>query len=552
MPPAFQPNLPLACSAQQTINSGCNSESYSNSLPSRWKQYALLAGFGIIAFGLAAIVGYVDDFPPAPEVHDEFGILLSAETYANGRLTNPSHPMARFFDTIYVIQEPTYIGKYPPLQAIMLALGKLLTGEFIVGAWISCGIMAIAVLWMFQTLLPTRWAIFGATIAVLQIGIFSYWTHSYWGSTMAVAAGALVLGATVRARQRPRRVDGFTLGIGLILLANSRPYDGLALSIAPILYLLWTAWSQTGEARRLLLFRVFVPCALILAFGFSWMGYNNHQVTGNPFRMAYQEHSNQYMTAPAFLWQRLGNKKSYSHEALRVHHEEWEVRFYQSQRSLKSFMRMRLRYLTHIWSFYINWVLTIPLLIGLYIAIRRDYLLPLISMMMVFGAVMVTTWGADRFVSPAASVIFLVITLGVRQLCALCNRPLLGYAIAGIFPILILIMTIGFNKQVITTSVASVHPMKTQRSLLLKHLLDDPGDDLVIVRSAPSPESYFEWVYNGATIDQQPVIFARFRDLEDNQQLIAYYPRRHVWLLDVGANDQPVRLRAYGNETVKN
>ncbi len=515
------------------------------------RQLLLLLVTGLLATAVTAGVGLSGALPPAPEVHDEFGILLAADTYASGRLTNPPHPMARFFDTIYVIQQPTYMGKYPPVQGLMLAMGKVLTGEFIAGAYVSCGIMAAAILWMLQGFVSLRWALYGTLIAVLQIGVFSYWSHSYWGSTMAVAAGAMVLGGTVRILRQPRIMDSIALAVGLVILANARPYDGLAAAIFPILALLWKGWSVSGDARRWMVRRVAIPCAVILALGAAWMGYNNHRVTGDALKMTYQAHSEQYMIVPAFLWQRMADDKpSYSHEALRVHHEEWEVIFYRTQRALGSYLLTRARFLEHIWSFYANWVLTIPIIVGLFLVIKRTYRIALASMICVFAATMLTTWSADRFVSPVGSVFFLLVTLGMRRLADFSGNTRIQAAIAASVPVLILVMMFGFHMQVMTPGRAGVHPMKQQRVEVMQRLTGEAGRDLVFVRSTPRPDSYFEWVYNGANIDDQGVIFARYRSADDNKELISYYPDRRVWLLDVGANDDPVKLMEYGSEAI--
>ena len=50
---------------------------------------------------------------PQPRVHDEFSNLLVADTLVHGRLANPTHRHYNHFETIYVLQQPSYSSIYP-------------------------------------------------------------------------------------------------------------------------------------------------------------------------------------------------------------------------------------------------------------------------------------------------------------------------------------------------------------------------------------------------------------------------------------------------------
>src|SRR5712671_3337664 len=253
-------------------------------LGSRWfgrveaslNRFAQRRALSVAAVGILAVVARLAVLPvlpvPSPAMHDEFSYLLMADTFAHGRVANPTYPMWAHFEAFHVNQVPAYVSKYYPAQGIFLAVGQVIFGHPFWGVLLSSALMCAAICWMLQGWMPPGWALLGGLLAVLRLGTFSYWTNSYWGGAVAAIGGALVLGALPRIKDNQRVRDAVWMGVGLALLFNSRPYEGLLLGIPiAVVLLVWLLRNRELSARVNLV-HVIVPLAITLVVTVAAMG----------------------------------------------------------------------------------------------------------------------------------------------------------------------------------------------------------------------------------------------------------------------------------------
>jgi len=98
---------------------------------------------------------------PLPYVHDEFSYLLAGDTFAHGRLTNPTPADWEHFESMHILVRPSYQSKYPPGQGLFLALGQVVFGHPIWGVWISTALACAAGCWMLYAFASSPWALLG-------------------------------------------------------------------------------------------------------------------------------------------------------------------------------------------------------------------------------------------------------------------------------------------------------------------------------------------------------------------------------------------------------
>jgi len=507
---------------------------------------------GLLAFAASAAMGFLRGIAQ-PQIPDEYGYLLAADTFAHGRLTNPSHPMWVHFETLHVLQQPSYMSKYMPAQGIVLMLGKVVGGHPIVGVWLSMALMCGAICWMLQGWLPARWALLGGIFAMIHpnIGVSDYWAQSYWGGALAAAGGALLLGGLRRLMDEPRAGYAVAAGLGLTLLANSRPYEGLVLSIPVGLGLLIRLIGKYRPPARVLIRSILLPFGLIGVVTVSAMAYYNYRITGNAAQLPYLIHSQQYAVGPIFLWQTLPPKPVYRHKLIEDFHSQFELPAYLEKRTLAGFIEKNFLAFTH-HVFLFGSVFAIALLGSAKQFTSwawNDYwgrFALLIYGFFIIGMLM-ETYYYIHYWAPITALIYLFIIQGLRLWQARNSRA--GQFFLMAIPCLAL--AIMATTTYLLAETNDEFSFARQRARLLQRLGENQDRNLILVQYGPHHSYFNEWVYNEADIDGSKVVWARAMDAQEDCKLVAYFKDRKAWSLAIDYDESPVRLEPLPTESCR-
>jgi hypothetical protein len=523
----------------------------------RFRALARRPHLAMLAIGAATLLLRIAVLPvepiPSPSVHDEFSYLLQADTFAHGRLTNPTPAMWVHFETFHEIFQPTYCSKFFPGQGLFLALGKVVFGHPFWGVWLTSGLMCAAITWMLQGWFSAEWALLGGALALLRFGVFGYWANSYWGGNVPAIGGALVLGALPRIKSSVRWQDATLMGIGLALLANTRPWEGLVLSLPVAVMLFWWMLSKSGPPIRVSLQVVVLPLTIVLGLTGGWLAYYCWRTTANPLRTPYQVYEQTYASVPFMRWQRIRPEPEYRHAILRKLNSDQNSAEYHISEGVHL-----LRMLAASGFFFLGPILVLPfILISFVLPVGLSFL-QISSRSRIFFSLLVFSIAATELVvfynphySAPATALFIALIVSLVQRARMSGD--IGLFLSrGVFVAcaLAFLVRIADAPLRISKSRYSTYYFDEFRETNVKGWFDrpgtksllerNPGQQVVIVRYGPHHELQAEWVYNDADINQAKIIWARDMGSVANLELLNHYKGRHAWLLEADAHPPTV------------
>lgn len=500
---------------------------------------------------------------PVPRVHDEFAYLLGADTYASGRLCNSPHPHWQHFESFHILSQPNYLPKYPALQSLALAAGQLL-GHPILGVHLSTALLSASLLWMLCCWLPKRYVWLCWLISVLHPGVQIKWGHSYMGGTLAMLGSCLLLGALGRVIQasslsnkadaagppqwqiKLTAIDSLLAALGILILANSRPFEGAVLTSVTCLSAVWVYKNQQTERRTdSIRFRQSIPAIVLLILGAGAMMFNNSVVTGKVTQLPYQLYELQYGKTPLFLWQSPKFDSSiptidqlpqpqYRHAVFQRYYDAEDTEIREKFSSLIGIARTKLIAIAGVIHFFCGGtefliIACLPWLIN-----QARYRLIMAILAPTLLAAAATPWTWTHYAAPAAPFLLVLTIAAVVKVIDLVwnlsrsSRLLLSVGLVTVFCNHAATLT---YKEIQIEAI----PWPKQRQDICQLLNQQPGRDLVFVNYSSEHNPHHEWVYNAACIDLADVVWARRMTSEQDQRLVDYFSDRNVWQVDADA-----------------
>lgn len=505
----------------------------------------IVVGVGVVAFAMAAAVSWL--LPFTPRVHDEFSYLLAADTFLHGRLANPSPQLWQPFQSFHIVLQPSYASKYPLGLTLLIALGWGLLGTPIAGCWMAAGICASSIAWMLAGLTSRRWAVLGGLLVACHPSLQLAWSQDLMSGWLTAAGSALLAGGVFRLRRRHSHLAAGIGGLGVGLLALTRPFEGLVATVLLSL-VCWELWRGRSLANKLWSIARALPAAsLPIAAALTVILMQSWAVTGRLGQMPYQLHEQQYGVAPLFVFgQQLVPVMETRGEwpaVVRDFHYGWALDSFRDRAGLVGWLKGVVRAVAVLWDLRMLLILLPLVTIGWWGRFRLpQYLAAAVALQILVSASV--CWVFLHYLAPVIPWLVALAVLGLRRVFRLFvstqwvsrSQPQHFVGILLVAQVLLLVGNSLYSSTDVKWSDWARH--RERIALELEQL---PGQHLVLVHYSPEHNSHQEWVYNLADLDGAKVLWARGERSDWNARLIDRYRLTHtIWEFEAdGLDAQP-------------
>ena len=266
-------------------------------------------------------------------------------------------------------------------------------------------------------------------------------------------------------------------------------------------------------------------------------GFYNRAVTGSAMQLPFMEYAREYAQIPLFNFQPLQGVKTYSNAAMADLHRNWEVAQWEKARSWQLFA-LRFQDWKTVSATLLGSALTGLLVVLFMRSLWRDrrIRLPLICVLIAVAGSFIEICYYQHYAGPVTVALLIVAVQALRYLREW--NP--GGRSAGRFlsravPVLVLGAAVASQGMLMIRQepIEKSQPKNAQRDRVAASLLSDQvSQHVVLIRYTGHQSPHEEWVYNGADIDGQDVIWAHDLGAERNAEIIRYYKDRKIWLLE--------------------
>jgi hypothetical protein len=343
------------------------------------------------------------------------------------------------------------------------------------------------------------------------------------------------------------------MALGVAILANTRPYEGLMFSLPLLIAAAWRIFRGRRMGRRTspgsrpgprISVGLLLPAVILLVVTAGAMAFYFWRVTGKPWQMPYAEHERQYTIAPVFIFLPLNTVPAYRHPVIAA--------WWKQDPSLRARHDGVFRYLLNhaymLLVFYAG-----PAFLVAYAALWRRrsngtirWLVALLLFQIL--AILLVAWPLPHYASPSTALILLLAVYGLRSLRQW--RPDKDWGV-WLVRVVVLACVIRFYMcPVAPYAIRALDwsPIDTGwrcctghndfgRNAVQAQLEGLPGRHLVVVKYGLDQTGFREYVNNLADIDSQKVVWARSMSTYEDQWLLDYYKDRRVWLLTANGGE---------------